>query len=125
MGDVRKRLESIDEFRGSAILLMVLANCLEGPDISVGILLAGLALALSPPGQRPGVGDSCSEGAGQEPSRSLCSAWSHAWLLRRARGAGLGPASSGMARDYANSALVPVLSGTGWLMNGKGLTFGL
>lgn len=42
MGDVRTRLESIDEFRGSAILLIVLANCLEGPDISVGVLLGVL-----------------------------------------------------------------------------------
>ncbi len=31
MSDVRKRLESIDEFRGFAILLMVLADYLEGP----------------------------------------------------------------------------------------------
>lgn len=33
MNDVRQRLDSIDEFRGFAILLMVLADYLAGPDI--------------------------------------------------------------------------------------------
>jgi predicted acyltransferase len=36
MGDVRTRLESIDEFRGFAILLMVLADYLEGPAVVPG-----------------------------------------------------------------------------------------
>jgi len=38
MGDVRTRLESIDEFRGFAILLMVLADYLEGPSVVPGWL---------------------------------------------------------------------------------------
>ncbi|MHB8071652.1 MAG: heparan-alpha-glucosaminide N-acetyltransferase domain-containing protein [Candidatus Cryosericum sp.] len=38
MGDVRARLESIDEFRGFAILLMVLADYLEGPAVVPGWL---------------------------------------------------------------------------------------
>jgi predicted acyltransferase len=33
MADVRKRLESIDEFRGFAILLMALADYLAGPEV--------------------------------------------------------------------------------------------
>jgi predicted acyltransferase len=38
MGDVRKRLESIDEFKGFAILLMVLADYLAGPAVVPGWL---------------------------------------------------------------------------------------